>query len=194
MTSNEEIKFENVESVCPVCNSENTKVTQKIMDIPHFPQMWFFNLTCGDCHFVHNDFLNLSVKEPTRYTYHAENEDDYTSKIVRASNGTIRFPQLGAMIEPGPNADGFISNIEGILRDIQSKAKFLLNDAETADILYFSAVSKDHDFEHGLFVASTRTSDLCICFCIKELFSADEIYWTFTLGLSSGKALEYASA
>lgn len=131
MSSEEEIEFEEVENICPVCNSKNTKVTQKIMDIPHFPQMWFFNLTCLNCHFTHNDFLNLSIKEPLRYIYHAENKDDYTSKIVRASNGTIRFPKLGAMIEPGPNAEGFINNIEGVLRDIQGKAKFLLKDAET---------------------------------------------------------------
>lgn len=118
---------------CPVCESKNTKVIQKIMDLPHFPQMWFFNLTCSDCHYKFNDFLNLSIKEPMRYIYHAENEKDYTTKIVRAANGTIRFPQIEAMIEPGPNADGFISNIEGILRDIQGKVRFLLNDAETQE-------------------------------------------------------------
>ncbi len=120
-----------METPCPVCESMNTKVIQKIMDLPHFPQMWFFNLTCLDCHYKYNDFINLSIKDPMRYIYHAENEEDYTTKIVRAANGTIRFPQIEAMIEPGSNADGFISNIEGILRDIQGKVRFLLNDAET---------------------------------------------------------------
>ena len=121
------------ETPCPVCESINTKVIQKIMDLPHFPQMWFFNLTCGDCHYKYNDFINLSIKEPMRYIYHAENKDDYTTKIIRAANGTIRVPQIEAMIEPGPNADGFVNNIEGILRDIQGKVKFLLGDAETQE-------------------------------------------------------------
>ncbi len=132
MTS-EELSSELMKTPCPVCESTNTKVIQKIMDIPHFPEMWFFNLTCLDCHYKYNDFINLSVKEPMRYIYHAENKDDYTTKIVRAANGTIRFPQIGAMIEPGPNANGFVNNIEGILRDIQGKVKFLLNDAETQE-------------------------------------------------------------
>ena len=132
MTS-EELNSELMKTPCPVCESMNTKVIQKIMDIPHFPEMWFFNLTCLDCHYKYNDFINLSVKEPMRYIYHAENKEDYTTKIVRAANGTIRFPQIGAMIEPGPNADGFVNNIEGILRDIQGKVKFLLNDAETQE-------------------------------------------------------------
>ena len=125
----EEHNFEMMEVKCPVCSSTNTKVTQKIMDIPHFPQLWLFNMVCSDCHFKHNDFINLSFKDPIRYIYHAENEDDYTTKIIRAANGTIIFPQIGAMIEPGPNAEGFVNNIEGILRDIRGKTLFLLGDA-----------------------------------------------------------------
>ena len=118
-----------MEADCPVCKSKNTKITQKVMDFPHFPQMWFYNLICLNCNFRYNDFINLAVKEPQRYTYKAENKDDYTTKIVRSSNGTIRFPEIGAMLEPGPKADGFINNIEGILRDFQGKAEFLLRDA-----------------------------------------------------------------
>lgn len=118
---------------CPACNSNNTKVTQKIMDIPHFPNMWLFSLVCHECKYKYTDFINLNVKEPTRYVYHAKNTDDYTTKIIRASNGTIRFPQIGAMIEPGPNAVSFISNVEGVLRDIQGKARFLLSDAVTEE-------------------------------------------------------------
>ena len=125
----EDFNFEPLVTPCPVCKSENTKVTQKIVDLPHFPQLWLFNLVCNDCKYKHNDFLNLSVKDPVRYIYHAENKDDYTTKIVRAANGTISFPQIGAIIEPGPSANGFINNIEGILRDIQDKAKYLLRDS-----------------------------------------------------------------
>ena len=122
-----------MEAKCPVCESENTKITQKILDFPHFPQMWFYNLMCSDCHFKYNDFINLAVNEPVRYGYLAENKDDYTSKIIRSSNGTIRFPSIGAILEPGPKADGFITNIEGMLRDFQGKAKFLLRDATTEE-------------------------------------------------------------
>lgn len=124
--------FEEVKLHCPVCNSKNTKVTQKIVDIPYFPNLWLFTFICYDCHYKHNDFINLNIEDkPLRYIYHAENKEDYTTKIVRSANGTIRIPKIGAMIEPGPNADGFINNIEGVLREIEGKAKFLLNDAKT---------------------------------------------------------------
>ncbi|MHA1222833.1 MAG: ZPR1 zinc finger domain-containing protein [Candidatus Heimdallarchaeaceae archaeon] len=127
----DEIEFEELKIKCPVCGSENTKVTQKIMNLPYFPQLWFFSLKCLNCEFKHNDFVNLSIKEPMQYIYHATSKADYTTKIVRAANGTIRIPQIKATIEPGPNADSFINNIEGIIRDIQDKARFLLRDAQT---------------------------------------------------------------
>jgi len=119
--------------ICPVCKSKSTKVVQKILEFPHFPQLWFYNLSCADCHFKYNDFINLAINDPIRYTYLAENKDDYTSKIVRSSNGTIRFPTIGAILEPGPKADGFITNIEGMLRDFQGKAEFLLRNATTKE-------------------------------------------------------------
>ena len=129
----EEQNFDMMQINCPICNSNNTKVTQKMMNIPHFPHLWFFNLTCSDCHFKHNDFINLSFKDPVKYIYHAENKEDYTTKIVRAANGTISVPQIGVLIEPGPNAEGFINNIEGILQDIRGKTLFLLGDAKSED-------------------------------------------------------------
>lgn len=126
---------------CPVCESKNTKVVQKVLDFPHFPQMWFYNLSCLDCHYRYNDFINLAINDPIRYTYLAENKDDYTSKIVRSSNGTIRFPTIGAILEPGPKADGFITNIEGMLRDFQGKAEFLLRDATIEE-----EINRIHEF------------------------------------------------
>jgi zinc finger protein len=34
---------------------------------------------------------------------------------VRSTSGTIRIPELGVDIEPGPASESFISNIEGVL-------------------------------------------------------------------------------
>ena len=126
MTEDNEILFEDLKIKCPVCKSSNTQTIQKIIEIPYFPNLWLFTFRCKDCYYKHSDFINLNVSEPMRYIYHADSKEDYTTKIVRAANGTIRIPQLGVIIEPGQNADGFINNIEGILREVQGKAKFLL--------------------------------------------------------------------
>ena len=41
--------------------------------------------------------------------------DDIDARVVRSTSGTIRIPELGVDMEPGPASDSFISNIEGVL-------------------------------------------------------------------------------
>ncbi len=130
---------------CPLCQSDDVVVSQKILEIPHFSNMWLIHIKCNNCGYKHNDMINLDIKEPMRYIYHAENKNDYTTKIVRSANATIRIPRIGAIIEPGPSATGFINNIEGILQDIKQKAEILLRDAETAE-----QKKKIHDYINKL--------------------------------------------
>jgi zinc finger protein len=37
-------------------------------------------------------------------------------RIVRSGSSTIRIPEIGARIDPGLFSDGYVTNIEGILR------------------------------------------------------------------------------
>ncbi|MHA1815397.1 MAG: ZPR1 zinc finger domain-containing protein, partial [Candidatus Heimdallarchaeaceae archaeon] len=48
---------------------------------------------------------------------------------------------IGAILEPGPKADGFITNIEGMLRDFQGKAELLLRDATIEE-----EINRIHEF------------------------------------------------
>jgi zinc finger protein len=38
--------------------------------------------------------------------------------VVRSTSGTIRIPELGVTIEPGPASQAFITNLEGVLRRV----------------------------------------------------------------------------
>ncbi|UJG42581.1 MAG: ZPR1 zinc finger domain-containing protein [Candidatus Heimdallarchaeum endolithica] len=116
---------------CPSCKSNDVEVSQKILNIPHFSKVWLYNIKCNNCGYKHNDMLNLESKEATRYIYRVENAKDYTSKIVRSANGTVRIPELGVLIEPGPSSTGFINNIEGVLQDVKEKVLFLLKNAQS---------------------------------------------------------------
>lgn len=42
------------------------------------------------------------------------------ARVVRSSSGTIRIPEIGATVEPGPLAESFVSNIEGVLERIKN--------------------------------------------------------------------------
>lgn len=45
--------------------------------------------------------------------------DDLDARVVRSTSGTIRIPELGVEIEPGPASESFISNVEGVLERVE---------------------------------------------------------------------------
>lgn len=72
-----------------------------------------------DCGFRYSDTLILSQREPVHYEMKVRSIDDLDARVVRSTSGTIRIPELGIDIEPGPASDSFISNIEGVLERVE---------------------------------------------------------------------------
>jgi zinc finger protein len=72
-----------------------------------------------DCGFRYSDSLILSQREPVHYEMKVRSIDDLDARVVRSTSGTIRIPELGVDIEPGPASESFISNIEGVLDRVE---------------------------------------------------------------------------
>ncbi len=107
-----------VEITCPSCGRKVELVTLEY-DIPYFGRILLTSINC-DCGFRHNDCIVLGEKEPSRYRIRIRGDNLFT-KVVRSTSGTVRIPELGVVIEPGPASQAFITNLEGVLdrvRDI----------------------------------------------------------------------------
>ncbi len=100
-------------SVCPLCNRE--LVTNWVsQNIPFFGEVMHITSLC-DCGFRYSDTLIMTQRQPVRYELKVSTLDDLDARVVRSTSGTIRIPELGIDIEPGPASESFISNIEGVL-------------------------------------------------------------------------------
>lgn len=100
-------------STCPMCNQE--LITKWHPDnIPFFGEVMTITSQC-DCGFRYSDTLILAQNEPVRYELKVRSEADVNARVVRSTSGTIRIPELGVDIEPGPASESFVSNIEGVL-------------------------------------------------------------------------------
>ncbi len=110
---NPEISLTVTRSVCPLCTKElvTNWVTQ---DIPFFGEVMHITSLC-ECGFRYSDTLIMSQREPVHYELKIEEPGDLDSRVVRSTSGTIRIPELGIDIEPGPASESFISNVEGVL-------------------------------------------------------------------------------
>jgi len=64
-----------------------------------------------------------------RYEFKITSETDLMARVVRSSTGTLKVPELGVTVEPGPASEGYISNIEGVLDRIEQAVKLALKEA-----------------------------------------------------------------
>jgi len=101
---------------CPACGRE-LRLIVNTYEVPFFEKILLTSISC-ECGFKHADSIVLGEREPTRYRIKAKRENLFT-KVIRSTSGTIRIPELGISIEPGPASQAFITNLEGVLRRVE---------------------------------------------------------------------------
>lgn len=117
-------------AVCPVCAAE-MDFDWETQDIPHFGEAMLIAGVCG-CGYRHSDTILLNQKEPVRYTMEVSCPSDLNARVIRSTSGTIRVPELGIDVEPGPASEAYVSNIEGVLDRIMSVVEFATRSAREA--------------------------------------------------------------
>ncbi|MCD6502894.1 MAG: ZPR1 zinc finger domain-containing protein [Euryarchaeota archaeon] len=111
----ETVKPTEVPIHCPICGKKTIKIITHAHSIPYFRKIVEITLICENCGFRHADVLIAGEREPMRYELEISSERDMLIRVIRSSSGTIRIPELGVTIEPGPRSFGFVSNVEGVL-------------------------------------------------------------------------------
>ncbi|RLI80504.1 hypothetical protein DRP05_00600 [Archaeoglobales archaeon] len=97
---------------CPSCGKE-LKIITTTYDVPFFGKVLLTSLSC-DCGFKHADSIVCNLKDPVRFKIKINSGNLFT-KVIRSTSGTIRIPEIGVDVEPGPASQAFITNLEGIL-------------------------------------------------------------------------------
>ena len=111
---------------CPCCNTD-IEYLYKTENIPYFSDILIISAICPECGYKFVDTQLLKHGEPARYTVVVEAADDLSIRVVRSMSASIEIPELGVRIDPGPQCQGFISNVEGVLDRIEIVVKGALN-------------------------------------------------------------------
>lgn len=104
-------------SACPLCRNDIVMKWQKD-NIPYFGDIMFITSACP-CGFHFSDTMILSSKDPVMYEIILKNKEDLNARVVRSTSGTIIFPEMGIMIEPGQISESYVTNIEGVLQKVR---------------------------------------------------------------------------
>ena len=107
---------------CPSCNTE-IEYLYKTENIPYFSDILIISAICPSCGYKFVDTQLIKHGEPARYTLHVEKADELAARVVRSMSASIEIPELGVRIDPGPQCQGFVSNVEGVLDRIEQVVK-----------------------------------------------------------------------
>ena len=125
MTNKEELGI-----VCPTCNEAKLIVRSTLYSIPYFNELAMFSMKCPSCNFSHSDVFSAEQRKPARFTLLVDKPALLRARVVRSGSGTFRFPEFGIDVEPGPAAESFITNVEGVVQRTMSVVETAINFAE----------------------------------------------------------------
>ncbi|HLD18593.1 MAG TPA: ZPR1 zinc finger domain-containing protein [Candidatus Nanoarchaeia archaeon] len=124
---------EEVSTNCPMCHADGLILAEDERDIPYFGKVYIFSMTCNNCKFHKGDIECVEQREPTRYSIEVSGEEDMKIRVVRSSNGLIKIPHIMS-IEPGEGAQGYVTNVEGVLRRMKAQLEMMKDDPDDEEV------------------------------------------------------------
>ena len=119
---------------CPSCQEGEIEILRSIYEIPDGDKMIILKFECDKCNFLKNDVIPLATNtEAGIGTLNVSEEEDLKSKIYRSPKGKIEIPELELIVEPGPRADFYYTNVEGVLYRFESAVSIYRRNLEEDD-------------------------------------------------------------
>jgi zinc finger protein len=115
---------------CPSCGNESMSETHTQYEVDHFGSVLLSVSTCGRCGYKHSDVMMLAEREPTVITAKVNSIEDLNIRVIKSGTATIKIPEFGATITPGPYSEGYLSNVEGVLQRVEDALTFMLSSAK----------------------------------------------------------------
>ncbi len=119
---------------CPSCSKGNIVLFKTVYDLPDKDKMLIIKFECNKCGFYSNDIIPLTTRmEPGLMILKVTNENDLKSKIYRSPTGKLEISELDLKVDPGPSADFYYTNVEGILLRFEQAVE-----------IYYNSLEEDH--------------------------------------------------
>lgn len=126
----EEFNYETIDGeLCPFCNEKTLTLMEAVRDVPFFGACHLFSMDCSSCKYHKADVEAEQQGEPCKYTLEITSEEDMRIRIIKSSNADVKIPYVGEIIA-GETANGYITNVEGILNRIKNQVEHLRDAAE----------------------------------------------------------------
>lgn len=103
---------------CTFCGENKLTLREDEVEIPHFGRVYVLSMDCSGCNYRKSDIEPAEEKEPCKYTFEINSENDLNVKIVKSGDAIVKIPHVITM-EPGPASSGYITNVEGLIEKVK---------------------------------------------------------------------------
>lgn len=118
--------------LCPFCHEKKLTLMEDRREIPFFGPVHIYSMSCEGCRFHKADVEAEGKGDPVKYTFQVEGEEDMKVRVVKSSEAVVKIPRV-VTISPGPASNGYVTNIEGILRRVMHHIESSASDEEEPD-------------------------------------------------------------
>ena len=101
------------------------QIRQTVSEIPHFGPLHIISMKCQSCGVKVTEFFVVEDQPPRRFTFHVNRASQLNTRVIRSKTGRISIPEFNFNMEPGGISKAFITNIEGLLYQVQSTLQTL---------------------------------------------------------------------
>ncbi len=120
--------------MCPVCSEKKLTMIEDEQDIPYFGKVFIFSMQCSGCGYKQADVEAADPKEPTKFEFTIENVKDLNVRVVKSSEATVKIPQMKMSVSPGVGSEGYVSNMEGLLKRFKTVLEGERDSADDEDV------------------------------------------------------------
>lgn len=119
---------------CPICHQKTLTLMESEKEVPYFGQVYIFSMDCSnpECRYHKADLEAVNKNPPAKFVIEINNEEDMKIRVVKSSTATIKIPYI-TTIEPGPAANGYVTNIEGILNRVKHQLENVRDNSDDED-------------------------------------------------------------
>jgi zinc finger protein len=117
---------------CPFCGAKELTLLEAEVDVPFFGKLFMFTMSCAKCKYHRSDVEAAEPHEPAQYTLEVSTIADMSVRVVRSSEGTVLMQGIGT-IQPGPEAQGWVTNMEGLITRMKEQIEYIRNDEDDFD-------------------------------------------------------------
>ena len=143
-----------VDIPCPICQQKGeVYMIAHIDEIPYFGEHTQVTVMCHSCGWKQTDFIPAEGQKAGCWSLLLVNPNQLKSRVVRSSSCTIRIPELDLQVNPGSNATGYVSNVEGVLNRFVEVINMVLRDLQN-DVS--SKLTEDQGIDLSQTVAEIR--------------------------------------